>query len=294
MSIPNRVEVIEVGARDGFQNIKEWIPTEVKLEVIDALVNAGFTKMQVTSFVHPKVIPQMKDSKEVAAYVVKKYPQVHFNALVPNLFGAKAAYEAGIRELSYIISASEKHNNENVKRTIAESFEELKKIRQDFKDAVIKLDVNTSFGCPYTGEVPVEQVLYMVGAALELGADEIVLADTIGIANPRQVRNVIKAIKDKFQSLDIGLHFHDTRGMGLANVMVALEEGVHKFDSSVGGLGGSPFAPGAAGNISSEDLVNMLNAMEVETGVNLDLLLKATQIVKEKIKSNLAAHMASI
>ncbi|MGE5633406.1 MAG: hydroxymethylglutaryl-CoA lyase [Caulobacteraceae bacterium] len=292
MLIPGKVEVIEVGLRDGFQSIREWIPTEVKLEIIDGLVNAGYKKIQVTSFAHPKVIPQMKDSKEVAQFVVGKYPQVSFNALVPNLFGAKAAYDTGIRVLSYTISASEKYNMENVRRTTQESFEELKMIRQELQDAVIKVDINTAFGCPYTGKVPVEQILHMIRTSIALGADEIVLADTIGIANPMQVSNVIRSVKDKFPDLNAGLHFHDTRGMGLANVLAALQEGISKFDSSVGGLGGNPFVPGAAGNISSEDLVNMLTEMEIDTGVNLDSLLKTTHIVKDKIKNDLAAHMA--
>ena len=293
MLLPKKVEIIEVGPRDGFQNIKEWIPTEVKLEVIDALVNAGFKKMQVTSFVHPKAIPQLKDSMEVAKYAVEKYPQVKFNALIPNLFGAKSAYEAGIRELTYVISASERHNLENVKKTIQESFDELSRIRTEFSDTLIKIDIGTVFGCPYSGVVSVEQVLYMIATSLEHGADQILLADTVGIANPKQMYDVITAVKKKFPGLDFGLHMHDTRGMALANILVALQEGVTKFDSAVGGLGGSPFAPGAAGNVSSEDLVNMLHQMGIETDVDLDMLLKATAIVKENIKPGLAAHLAN-
>ncbi|MDF2520000.1 MAG: hydroxymethylglutaryl-CoA lyase, partial [Clostridia bacterium] len=268
MVFAKKVEVCEVGPRDGFQNIKEWIPTETKLEVIDALVNAGFKKMQVTSFVHPKAIPQLSDSKEVAKYAVEKYPDVQFNALVPNLFGAKSAYESGIRELTYVISASERHNLENVKKTIQESFDELAKIREEYKDCIIKIDIGTVFGCPFSGAVSIEQVLYMIEKSLELGADEILLADTLGIANPKQMYDVISAVKKRFSGLDFGLHMHDTRGMALANILVALQEGVTKFDSAVGGLGGSPFAPGAAGNASSEDLVNMLHQMGIETDVN--------------------------
>jgi hydroxymethylglutaryl-CoA lyase len=290
----NKANIIEVCPRDGFQNINEFIPTETKLKVIDGLVNSGFKKIQVTSFVHPKAVPQMKDAKEIAQTVIEKYPNVDFTALVPNLFGAKAAYESGIKEISYVISASEAHNKENVRRTIEESFEGLAEIRNRFKDLTLKLDIATAFGCPFLGEVPVSQVLKMIGTALKIGVDYIFLADTIGVANPKQVGETLEAVKDKYPDRDFGLHLHDTRGMGLANVLVAIERGISTFESAAGGLGGCPFAPGAAGNIASEDLVNMLERMDISTGIDLNKLIDTTDFIKEKIKADLTGHLANI
>lgn len=292
--LPEKVTLVEVGPRDGFQNIKEFISTDVKLSVIDGLVKSGFKRIQVTSFVSPKAIPQMQDAKAVAAEVLAKYPEVDFSALVPNAFGARSAKEAGIKEISFVISASERHNMENVRRTVAESFEELKKIREEMKEMVIKLDIATAFGCPFLGKTPVENVLKMIETGLEIGVDRIFICDTIGVANPKQVEVVIKAIRAKYPELDFGLHLHDTRGMGVANVLTALQNGVTLFESAAGGLGGCPFAPGAAGNIASEDLVNMFNEMGIESGVNLDTLLDTVDIVKKEIKKDLTGHMSNI
>ncbi|GAA0181059.1 hydroxymethylglutaryl-CoA lyase [Clostridium sediminicola] len=294
MKLPSNVNIIEVGPRDGFQNISKFIPTNIKLEVIDAIVNAGFKKIQVTSFVHPKAIPQMKDAREVVETVTKKYNDIIFTALVPNLFGAKAAYECGIREISYVISASESHNKENVRRSIKESFEELNKIRLKYKDLRVKIDIATAFGCPFEGTVPVAKIVEMIKEAHEIGVDDIFLADTIGVANPKQVEEILEHLIEKFPNEKFGLHMHDTRGMGLANILVALQKGFTIFESSTGGLGGCPFAPGAAGNIASEDLVNILGQMGIETGVELNKLYDAINLIKKYIKPDLTSHMGNI
>lgn len=294
MNLPERVNIIEVGPRDGFQNIETFIPTEVKLEVVDALVMAGFKKIQVTSFVHPKAIPQMRDAVDVAKTVVDKYRDVDFTALVPNLHGAKAAWEAGIREISCVISVSESHNKANIRRTVDESFEEMQKIRNEFKTMEIRLDAATAFGCPFEGEVAVVKVLEMMKRAYDMGIDGVCLCDTIGVANPKQVEEVLKAVKEAYPDKSVGMHMHDTRGMGLANLLVAIENGFDTFETAIGGLGGCPFAPGAAGNLASEDLVNMMESMGIDTGINLEKLMVAANLIKKRIKPELSSHMANI
>ncbi len=296
MDFPKSVEIIEVGPRDGFQSIKEWIPTELKLEIIDRLIESNFKKIEITSFVHPKAIPQMKDAKEITQKLIQKYKKtdVEFVALVPNLFGAKVAYELGLREVTYVISASEAHNMANVKRTPAESFEGLRELREQLPDIRVNLAIATVFGCPYEGDIAIEQVKWMVKQALHVEVESITLADTIGVANPLQMHAVLSELKKDFKDINFALHLHDTRGMGLANVLMALECGVNRFESALGGLGGCPFAPGAAGNIASEDLVNMLENMDIKTGVKLDKLLNTVKIVQEKIKPILTSHMAYV
>ncbi len=296
MNFPDSVNITEVGPRDGFQSISEWIPTELKLQIIDGLINANFKKIEVTSFVHPLFIPQMKDAKVVVRALLEKYKNTNviFNALVPNLFGAKSAYESGIREITYVISASVAHNRANVKRTREESFNELKEIKNQFPDLKINLAIATVFGCPYEGEIAIEQVKWMIEKGLHVEVENFTLADTIGVANPLQMYNVLSELKKDFKDIDFVLHLHDTRGMGLANVLMALQCGIRTFESALGGLGGCPFAPGAAGNIASEDLVNMLENMGISTSVNLAKLLSTVQIVKEKIKPILTSHLAYV
>ncbi len=296
MNLPQSVQIIEVGPRDGFQSIKEWIPTELKLQIIDDLIKSNFKKIEITSFVHPKAIPQMRDAKDIVQTLLQKYSSkdVEFVALVPNLFGAKVAYELGIKEVTYVISASKSHNMANVKRTPTQSFEGLEELRNTLPNLKINLAIATVFGCPYEGDVSIEQVKRMVQKALHVEVDSITLADTIGVANPKQMYSVLSELKKDFKDVDFALHLHDTRGMGLANVLAALQCGVSRFESALGGLGGCPFAPGAAGNIASEDLVNMVENMGIKTGVKLDKLLDTVQIVKNRIKPILTSHMAYV
>jgi len=296
MKYSKKIEIVEVGPRDGFQSISDWIPTQLKLKIIDGLIAANFKKIEVTSFVSPKAIAQMKDAKEIMSNLLHRYKKrnVVFNALVPNLFGAKAAYEAGVDEITYVISASEAHNKANVKRTREESFEELIEIKKQFPTLKIKFAIATVFGCPYDGDVEIKEIKWMIEKGLHVKVDEICLADTIGVANPLQMKEVLSEVKGSFPGVDFSLHIHDTRGMGLANVVVAMQEGITKFESAVGGLGGCPFAPGAAGNIASEDLVNMLHSMGIQTDIDLNELRDLTELIKSKIKPVLTSHMAYV
>jgi hydroxymethylglutaryl-CoA lyase len=294
MNYPQAVQIVEVGPRDGFQNITAWIPTEVKLRIIEGLVKAKLKLIEVTSFVHPKAIPQMKDAQEIIHNVLINYPTTEFVALVPNKYGAKAAWNCGVEKINYVISASEEHNKANVNRTIPESFVELTQIIEELPEMGIKLSIATAFGCPYHGKVAVEDVSKMINTALRLGIDDICLCDTIGIANPLQMQQVIKAIKKEYPQIDMALHLHDTRGMGVANTIIAMQNGVTRFETALGGLGGCPFAPGAAGNTSSEDLINMLESMGINTGIDLSLLLDVVEIVKDKIKPDLTSRMIHV
>ena len=294
MNLPKEVTIVEVGPRDGFQSIKEFIPTPLKLQIIEKLIEANFKKIEITSFVSPKAIPQMKDAKEIVSYLLEKYNDKKdiFHALVPNLYGAKAAYEAGLREITYVISTSISHNKANVRRTREESFDELKEIKNIFPEMKVKFAIATVFGCPYEGDIKIEEVKWMIQNGLDIGVDEFCLADTIGVANPLQIERVLSELKTDFNDIDFSLHLHDTRGMGLANVLSALQLGITKFESAVGGLGGCPFAPGAAGNIASEDLINMLENMDIQTDINLDKILSIIPTIKKDIKPVLTSHLA--
>lgn len=292
MKVPQKIEIIEVGPRDGYQNIKEWIPTETKLEIIDGLVASGFHRMEVTSFVHPKAIPQMADAKDVLQTVKQKYGSaLTAIALVPNLFGAEKAMEAGADELTFVISASERHNQENTRQTHEQSIQALKQVCMSKGGVKVRLAIATSFDCPFSGRVPVANVVKLVEAGLAAGADDIYFADTIGTANPMQTTELVQAIQKRYPELPVTLHMHDTRGMGLANVLAAMQLGVTRFEAAIAGLGGCPFAPGAAGNIATEDLVNMLEAMGVQTGINLEKLISVARLAGERLPVELTGHM---
>ncbi len=295
MILPKEVKIVEVGPRDGFQNVKSFIETEDKIEIIKKLIDSGLKHIEITSFVHPKWVPQMKDAdivvKEIRNYINNK--DVELIALVPNKYGALKAKEAKVDTITYVISASETHNKNNVNRSIEESFIELESIIKEMDDVKIRLAIATSFGCPFEKKVSVNKVLDMAERGLDIGVSKILLADTIGVANPLQVKKMIQKIKEKIELDHIGIHFHDTKGMGLANTLVALEEGIKYFESAVGGLGGCPYAPGAAGNIATEDLLNMLNLMGIKTNIDLNIIMEAVNLVKDKVNANVVSHMAS-
>lgn len=288
-----KVRVTDITARDGFQNIKEWIPTEVKISVVNALAAAGVTKMEVTSFVSPKAIPQMADAAQIVEHCRKNLPQVHVVALAPNLRGAENASKAGAHEISYVISASPAHNKANINRTHEESLNDLATISTALPDLEITLSMSTVFGCPFDGEVPVEKVLWLIGEGVKRGAKSLTLCDTIGVANPLQVSRMVAAVRKDFPNMPLALHLHDTHGMGLANTLAALIAGVDCFETAAGGLGGCPFAPGAAGNTSTEDMLNMLHRMGVSTGIDLEKYLEAVAIVREKINPGIPGRLAS-
>ncbi len=274
MIYPREVKICEVVGRDGFQNEKGFIRTEDKIRIIDSLSETGVWKIEVTSFVSPKAVPQLRDAEEVMA-ALKRKDGVVYTCLVPNVKGAERALGCSVDELNVVISASGTHNLKNVGMQVEKSLENLKEIVSlSLQERVpVNGSVGTAFGCPFEGVVPRDRTLEMVERYLDMGVGSITLADTTGMANPVQVYGLLTEFKSRWPRVPVALHFHNTRGMGLANVLAGLQAGVDAYDSSLGGLGGCPFAPGATGNICTEDLVNMLHDMGVKTGVDLDMLI---------------------
>lgn len=289
-----KAKVVEIGPRDGFQNVKEFIPTETKLKIIDGIVQAGFKKIQITSFVSPKAIPQMRDAKEVAEQVLDKYTGIDFFALVPNLYGAKNAVACGLKEVTPVMSLSESHNKNNVKRTREESIEEIRRIREEFPQLRITQDIACVFGCPFEGEMSVDALVELIGKLKDVGVDAFTLCDTIGVAYPTLIQKVFKTVKEAFPGTEFNAHIHDTRNMGILNSYVALQSGADSVQAAIGGLGGCPFAPGATGNTSSEDLVYMLNKCGYDTGVDFDILLRTAKFAKQEIDGNFSGHHINI
>ncbi|SAL34407.1 pyruvate carboxyltransferase [Caballeronia turbans] len=280
--IEKDVQIREVGLRDGLQMVRTILTSEQKLEWCARMVDAGVTDIEVTSFVPPKVVPQFADAVEVATGALA-IEGLHAAALVPNLKGAQRAFDVGLRKVHYVLSASNEHNLKNVRRSTAESVEDFVRIaaaRHELGgDAVLGAGVATAFGCTIAGEVDERIVLGLVESLMEAGAQEITIADTVGYANPAQVRALMKRVLALAGQLPVACHFHDTRGLGLANVMAALDAGVRAFDASLGGLGGCPFAPNATGNINTEDTVFMLEAQGLRTGIDIDRLLAIRETI---------------
>jgi hydroxymethylglutaryl-CoA lyase len=269
------VSVREVAPRDGLQN-EAPIPTAAKIQLIDALSGTGVQRIEAVSFVHPKAIPQMADADEVWAGITRN-PRVRYSALIPNSRGAQRAVRAGFREIEVVVSASDTHNRRNLNRSTAESLDDIAALIPLVHDAGATLEVivATSFGCPFEGDVDPERVAAIVARVRGDGADRIAFGDTTGMATPRRVRDLLAAVRPEL------LHFHDTRGTGLANVLTALELGVTEFDASVGGIGGCPYAPGASGNIATEELVHMLEDMGIDTGIDLDALIEVAELAEK-------------
>lgn len=289
------IEIYEVGPRDGFQNQKIYIPKENKLRIIDAIAASGVKHIQVTSFVSPKAIPQMKDATEVAAACSEKYPELSLYSLAPNLRGALNAWNAGIKHIFYVVSLSASHNKANINRTHEQSMQEYLNIRENLPDMDVSIDLATTFGCPFEGKPSKQAVVDFIGTYVEVGVGEIDLCDTVGLANPAQIRKIITAVKGAFPTLELQVHIHDTRNMGMVNTLAAIEAGVTKCQSTLGGLGGCPFAPGASGNLATEDLVYMLNDMDIETGIDTNALIAAARLEKELIvEGNFSGHLMNI
>ena len=305
--LPRAVRIREVGPRDGFQNEPETIPTERKIELIDALARTGLRRLEVTSFVRPDVIPQLADAAEVLARVDIP-PEVAASVLIPNergLDNALALREShggerpAFDEVNVFLSASETHNRRNVNRSIAESLAGLEVVLGRAREAGLRCEgvISTSFGCPYEGRVPLERVLEIAQRLRDAGAQEIGFGDTTGMANPVQVREFFAVARERLggsasegEGVELTAHFHNTRGQGLANVLAALEVGIESFESSFGELGGCPVPPGATGNIASEDLVSMLHEMGIETGIDLPSLLECAGRVQEILGRRLGSH----
>lgn len=291
-SLPKAVKVKEVGPRDGLQAEDVVLSTEDKLRLIDCLADAGLGEIETTSFVHPKAIPPLADAADVFANLEQRLGII-YSAIVPNEKGAQRAVEAGAEEIQVFLAAAESYNQSNVRMSVDESLEQSARIAEIVRDAdtpfVAVLSV--AFGCPYEGSVDKERVLELSERLIELGAEEITYGDTTGMAYPTQVRELAEAYREHFPEIPLRLHFHNTRGMGLANVLAALEAGVDRIDASVGGLGGSPYAPGATGNISTEDLVHMLHEMGIETGIDLEALIGCAQLLEELLERELPGQV---
>jgi hydroxymethylglutaryl-CoA lyase len=284
MQVPGHVTICEVGTRDGFQIEPDFIPTERKVEVVDLLAEAGVPRIEVTSFVHPKAVPQLRDAEAVMS-AIRRRPGTRYAALVPNDKGAARAVDAGVDAIHTVVSASESHNLANVNMTIAESIDKLRAVAQIAARAGVPVQcgISTSFGCPFEGEVPLERLESVVARLVDLGARGVGLADTTGMANPRQVTGVLERLIPRFPGVEWTLHTHDTRAMAIPNILAALECGVTNIDASIGGLGGCPFAPGASGNVCTEDLVHCLHAMGVATGIDLDRLVAVSRRVEQLV-----------
>lgn len=295
MTLPKQVTIKEVGPRDGLQNEKEEIRTEDKIQWINQLSQTGLSYIEITSFVHPKWIPQLKDAVEVAQSIKRK-DGITYAALVPNMKGLERALEANVDEVSIFMSASESHNKKNINKTIAETYPVLKEVVEDAKEAgkSVRGYISTVFGCPYEGSVDENQVIEVCKHLFDMGIDELSLGDTIGIANPIQVRHFLDLIDNEFSKDQIALHFHDTRGMALANTLVSLEKGYYTFDGSLGGLGGCPYAKGASGNVATDDMVYMLHEMGIQTGIDLEHLLNAGSFIQDKIDKPLPSKQMNI
>ena len=282
-SWPQQVSLREVGPRDGLQN-EAPVPTDAKVRLLDMLAQTGLRRIEAVSFVHPRAIPQMADADEVWGRA-RHDPAVRYSALVPNLRGAQRATAAGFRELEMVVSASDTHNRKNVNRSTDESLEDVAGVVEHVHGAgaVLEVVVATSFGCPYEGEVPVGRVLDVVGRAIASGADRVAFGDTTGVATPSRVARLVDAYLERHAGVPFLLHFHNTRGTALANLLTAMEHGATEFDAAVGGLGGCPYAPGASGNVATEEVVHMLEDMGVATGVDLEVLLEVARYAQEVV-----------
>ena len=291
-SLPKKVTLREVSPRDGLQNVKFQISTDEKVRLVDALSATGLPVIEAAAFVSPKWVPQMADGAEVMARI-QRAPGVRYSALVPNLKGYERARESKADEIVLFVSACEVYSQKNTNATIDESLGSQKPVvAAAAKDGVaMSVDVSMAFGSPYTGDVPVATVVRVTKAMVEMGCREVYLADTTGTGHPRSIAEVISAVKREVPGVVLGLHLHDTRGLAIANVLAAVDLGVDRFDCSVGGIGGGPYAEGATGNVATEDLAWLFAASGVETGVDLPKLLAAGKTLEEIVKRPLGSKM---
>jgi hydroxymethylglutaryl-CoA lyase len=288
-----RITIVEVGPRDGLQNEKALVATADKIAFIDRLTASGLTAIEVSAFVSPKWVPQMADASEVVAGITRR-PGVRYSALVPNLAGLERALTAGLGEIAIFAAASETFSRRNINQGIEESLAAYAKVCERAIKSGLRVRgyLSTSFGCPYEGAVQARTVAVLVRRLLSLGVFEVAISDTIGVATPGDVKRVLDAVLVATPPGALALHFHDTRGTALANVLAALQYGISSFDASAGGLGGCPYAPGAAGNLATDDLVYMLNGMGLETGVSLEALSAATAFIAGRVDHELPSRYA--
>jgi hydroxymethylglutaryl-CoA lyase len=291
MTRPSRVTIVEVGPRDGLQNESATISTADKIRFVDLLSAAGLPVIEVSAFVSPKWVPQMADAAEVFAGITRR-AEARYTALVPNVSGLDRAHAVGVTEVAIFAAASETFSRKNINQTIDASLVTYAAVcdRAASLDIRVRAYVSTAFGCPFEGHVPPARVAAVAHALVEMGAFEVAVSDTIGIAHPGQVPEVVSAVAARVPLAKVALHFHDTRGTALANVLTALDLGVATFDASAGGLGGCPYAPGATGNLATEDLIYMLDGLGIESGVKLDALVAASAFVESRIGHRLPSR----
>ncbi|MGO4887521.1 hydroxymethylglutaryl-CoA lyase [Anaerobacillus sp. MEB173] len=291
MKWPEAVTIKEVGPRDGLQNEQSFIATEDKISWINQLSHTGLKYIELTSFVNPKWIPALADAVDVVKGI-ERVEGVTYAALVPNQRGLERALEANIDEAAVFMSASETHNQKNINKSIEETFPILKQVVEDARASgkTVRGYVSTVFGCPYEGNVSIDSIIRVSEQLFEMGINELSLGDTIGVANPKQVQEVLEKLLERFSSEQLAMHFHDTRGTALANILASLDMGITTFDGALGGLGGCPYAPGASGNLATDDLLYMLDGMGIHTGVNQEKLLQAAFFIQDKIGRPLLSH----
>ncbi len=291
--LPDSVEINEVGPRDGLQNEHEFIPTERKVALINALSCTGVASVQVTSVVHPRAVPQLADAEQVMASIERR-PGVRYTVLVPNMRGAERAVAMNVDGWELMLSVTDSHSRANANRTTEEALRGMEPVVALAREQGVEVTggLATALGCPFEGKVPFERIVYVAEAYEAMGVRHLSVADTVGVADPRLVHETMSGLRERFPDTKLTLHLHNTRGMALANVLAAMQAGVRSFDSSIGGLGGCPFAPGATGNISTEDLVHTLELMGVRTGVDLDALLAVAREVQQIVGHQLESAVA--
>ena len=288
----NRIYFNEVATRDGFQIEPRFIPTDLKVELIDALSQCGYAKIEATSFTSPKAIPMLKDAEEVMSRI-QRNPKVEYSVLVPNLRGAQRALDSRADELNLVMSTSETHNRSNLRMGREESFSALREVIEFINGRIpINVSLSTAFGCPMEGDVPQDVVIDYVSRFDNLGVRGVTICDTTGMAQPVQVTKMIDALHKQFKHLQLTMHFHNTRGMGLANILASVQSGITRFDGSLGGLGGCPYAPGASGNVCSEDAIHMVDAMGYDTGINIDALLAIAKGLPQIVAHDVPGQVA--
>ena len=280
--IPEKIQIVEVGPRDGLQNEKEWVPTETKISLIEKLAGAGLTKIEATSFVSPKWVPQLKDAHEVFTGI-KRITGVSYPVLTPNMKGFKRALEANAKEIAVFSAASEEFTQKNTNCSIEESINRFRPVLEEAQKYNIPVRgyISCVLGCPYQGNVAVENVVNLAAKMTEMGCFQISLGDTIGAGTPVQAKRMVQKVSEKVPVSKLALHFHDTRGQALANIYACLELGVTVIDASVAGLGGCPYAKGATGNVATEDVVFMLHGMDIETGIDLNKLIETGRFISD-------------
>lgn len=288
MKLPKEATISEVCPRDGFQALPNNVPTEVKVDIINDILTCGFKQLEVTSFVHPKAVPQMKDADEVLQKI-NRIDDVTLRALVPNLRGLERAIEANVDKVKLMLSATDSHSLHNANAKTYDAMKDFDAIvkRGNETGIIVAASISVAFGCPYEGEVPIERHLEITKRYEQLGITEVSLADTTGMATPVSIRRVVSKLREKFPHFDFSLHLHNTRGMAFANAVAGLQEGIVDFDSSVGGLGGCPYAPNASGNIATEDIVHGFEEMGIETGINLDRVLSVAKALDKRYPSQI-------